>query len=44
MGFWHTMIEVFPRFMPVLLDGAVIAVERTEELRNLPVQEAPGEL
>jgi His/Glu/Gln/Arg/opine family amino acid ABC transporter permease subunit len=27
MGFWHTMIEVFPRFMPVLLEGAVIAVE-----------------
>ena len=26
MGFWHTMVEVFPRFMPVLLDGAVIAV------------------
>ncbi|MDQ7247636.1 amino acid ABC transporter permease [Dongia sedimenti] len=27
MGFWHTMVEVFPRFMPVLLEGAVIAVE-----------------
>src|SRR3569833_281999 len=27
MGFWHTMIEVFPRFMPVLLEGAGIAVE-----------------
>jgi His/Glu/Gln/Arg/opine family amino acid ABC transporter permease subunit len=27
MGFWHTMIEVFPRFMPVLLGGAVTAVE-----------------
>src|SRR5690349_6685252 len=27
MGFWHTMIEVFPRFMPVLLEGAVVAVE-----------------
>ena len=24
MGFWHTMVEVFPRFMPVLLEGAVI--------------------
>ncbi len=27
MGFWHTMIEVFPRFMPVLLEGAGIAVQ-----------------
>jgi His/Glu/Gln/Arg/opine family amino acid ABC transporter permease subunit len=27
MGFWRTMIEVFPRFMPVLLEGAGIAVE-----------------
>jgi polar amino acid transport system permease protein/cystine transport system permease protein len=27
MGFWHTMVDVFPRFMPVLLEGAVIAVE-----------------
>jgi His/Glu/Gln/Arg/opine family amino acid ABC transporter permease subunit len=27
MGFWYTMIEAFPRFMPVLLDGAVTAVE-----------------
>ncbi|HTE50149.1 MAG TPA: hypothetical protein VK698_04700 [Kofleriaceae bacterium] len=29
---------------PAPRSGAVIAVERTEELRNLPVQEAPGEL
>lgn len=29
---------------PTPRSGAVIAVERTEELRNLPVQEAPGEL
>ena len=29
---------------PVPRTGAVVAVERTEELRNLPVQEAPGEL
>jgi hypothetical protein len=29
---------------PVPRTGAVIAVDRTEELRNLPVQEAPGEL
>jgi hypothetical protein len=29
---------------PAPRPGAVIAVERTEELRNLPVQEAPGEL
>ena len=27
MSFWHTMIEVFPRFMPVLLEGAGIAVQ-----------------
>ena len=27
MGFWHTMVDVFPHFMPVLLEGAVIAVE-----------------
>jgi His/Glu/Gln/Arg/opine family amino acid ABC transporter permease subunit len=27
MGFWTTMIEVFPRFMPVLLEGAVIAIQ-----------------
>ena len=27
MGFWHTMVEVFPHFMSVLLEGAVIAVE-----------------
>src|SRR3954464_2192479 len=27
MGFWHTMVEVFPRFMPVLLEGAGIAVQ-----------------
>ena len=27
MHFWQIMVEVFPRFMPVLLDGAVIAVE-----------------
>ena len=26
MGFWHTMVEVFPRFMPVLLEGAVIGM------------------
>lgn len=29
---------------PTPRGGAVIAIERTEELRNLPVQEAPGEL
>jgi hypothetical protein len=29
---------------PTPRTGAVIAVERTDELRNLPVQEAPGEL
>ncbi|HEY4162247.1 MAG TPA: amino acid ABC transporter permease [Dongiaceae bacterium] len=27
MSFWGTMIEVFPRFMPVLLTGALVAVE-----------------
>jgi polar amino acid transport system permease protein/cystine transport system permease protein len=27
MHFWQTMIEVFPRFMPVLLAGAEVAVE-----------------
>jgi len=29
---------------PAPRGGVVVAVERTEELRNLPVQEAPGEL
>ncbi len=29
---------------PVPRAGSVVAVERTEELRNLPVQEVPGEL
>jgi His/Glu/Gln/Arg/opine family amino acid ABC transporter permease subunit len=27
MQFWQTMVEVFPRFMPVLLEGAEIALE-----------------
>ncbi|HEY1384707.1 MAG TPA: amino acid ABC transporter permease [Dongiaceae bacterium] len=27
MDFWATMVEVFPRFMPVLLAGAIVAVE-----------------
>jgi polar amino acid transport system permease protein/cystine transport system permease protein len=27
MPFWQTMVQVFPRFMPVLLDGAAVAIE-----------------
>jgi His/Glu/Gln/Arg/opine family amino acid ABC transporter permease subunit len=27
MGFWETLVGVTPRFLPVLLDGAVVAVE-----------------
>jgi His/Glu/Gln/Arg/opine family amino acid ABC transporter permease subunit len=27
MDFWETMVTVFPRFMPVLLEGALVAVE-----------------
>jgi His/Glu/Gln/Arg/opine family amino acid ABC transporter permease subunit len=27
MPFWQTMVQVFPRFMPVLLDGAAIAAQ-----------------